>query len=454
MLRRILIANRGEIALRVIRACRELNIETIAVYSEADRNSLHTKWADKAVCIGPAASRNSYLNAQNILAAAIAHGADAIHPGYGYLSESAIFAEICEAHNLTFIGPTAEQIELLGDKSKAKATMRAAGVPVVPGSEGPINDETELVAVAEEIGYPVMIKASAGGGGKGMRLAKDRSELLNAYHTARSEAAAAFSNDEVYLERFIEAPRHIEVQLLGDNFGNVVHFGERECSLQRRHQKLIEECPSAVVDEALRAEMGRVAVLGAEAVNYRNAGTMEFLLDASGEFYFMEMNTRIQVEHPVTEMVYGIDLIKEQIRIASGEHLGYDQGDISPMGHAIECRINAEAVRMNSRPSPGLIETLLVPGGYGIRWDSHVHQGYTISPFYDSMFGKLIAWGADRDEAIARMKRALEELTVEGIETSIPFHRAMMADPAFRAARFSTDFLEQWLTETELSPTE
>ena len=454
MLRRILVANRGEIALRIIRACRELNIETIAVYSEADRNSLHTRWADKAVCIGPAASRNSYLNAQNILAAAVAHGADAVHPGYGYLSESAIFAEICEAHNLVFVGPTAEQIELLGDKSKAKATMRAAGVPVVPGSEGAIHDGSELIAVAEEVGYPVMIKASAGGGGKGMRLARDRGELIKAYHTARSEAAAAFSNDEVYLERFIEAPRHIEVQLFGDNYGNIVHFGERECSLQRRHQKLIEECPSAAVDESMRAAMGRAAVLGATAVNYRNAGTMEFLLDASGEFYFMEMNTRIQVEHPVTEMVYGIDLIKEQIRIASGEALGYDQGDISPMGHAIECRINAEAVRMNSRPSPGLIETLLVPGGYGVRWDSHVYQGYTVPPYYDSMFGKLIAWGTDRDEAIHRMKRALAELTVEGIETSIPFHRAMMDDPAFRGARFSTDFLEEWLAETELSPKE
>lgn len=453
-MRRVLIANRGEIALRIIRACRELNIETIAVYSEADQDSLHTKLADKAVCIGPATSRLSYLNAQNILAAAVAHGADAIHPGYGYLSESAMFAEICDAHNLIFIGPSAEQIELLGDKARAKATMQAAGVPVVPGSKGAIQDEKELLAMAEDIGYPVMIKASAGGGGKGMRLARDRDELIKAYHTARSEASASFGNDEVYLEKLIESPRHIEVQLLGDNFGQVVHFGERECSLQRRHQKLIEECPSAAVGEDLRNEMGRAAVLGATAVNYRNAGTMEFLLDASGKFYFMEMNTRIQVEHPVTEMVYGVDLIKEQIRLASGEPLGYEQEDIRPSGHAIECRINAEAVRLKSRPSPGRIETLLVPGGYGVRWDSHVYQGYTIPPYYDSMFAKLIAWGADRDEAIDRMKRALGELTIAGIETSIPFHQAMMEDPSFRAGRFSTDFLEQWLAETELSPKE
>jgi acetyl-CoA carboxylase biotin carboxylase subunit len=450
MLRRILIANRGEIALRIIRACRELNIETIAVYSEADRESLHARLADKAVCIGPAASQKSYLNAQNILAAAVAHGADAIHPGYGYLSENALFAEMCEAHNLVFIGPSSEQIELLGDKSRAKATMREAGVPVVPGSEGSIFEEKELVRVAEEIGYPVMIKASAGGGGKGMRLARNRGELLKSYNTARAEAEAAFSNDAVYLEKYIEAPRHIEVQLLGDNFGNIVHFGERECSLQRRHQKLVEECPSAVVNSKLRAEMGRAAVLGATSVKYRNAGTMEFLLDASGSFYFMEMNTRIQVEHPVTEMVYGIDLIKEQIRLASGELLGYGQEDINPMGHAIECRINAEAVQVNSRPSPGVIRELFVPGGYGVRWDSHVYQGYTIPPYYDSMFAKLIAWGADRDEAIERMKRALAELTVEGIETSIPFHRVLLQDPRFREAQFSTDFLEKWLEETEL----
>lgn len=451
MLRKILIANRGEIALRIIRACRELNIETVAIFSEADRDSLHAKLADFAVCVGPAASSKSYLNLQNILAAAVAHGADAIHPGYGYLSEQAMFAEMCEAHNLIFIGPTPQQIDLLGDKSRAKATMQAAGVPVVPGSNGAIGDEGTLVKIAEEIGYPVIIKASAGGGGKGMRLARSRKELLHGFNTARAEAAAAFNNDAVYLEKFIESPRHIEIQLLGDNFGNVVHFGERECSLQRRHQKLIEESPSAVVDERLRAEMGRVAVLGAKAVNYQNAGTMEFLLDKDNNFYFMEMNTRIQVEHPITEVVYRIDLIKEQIRVASGEPLGYGQEDIAPNGHAIECRINAEAVRLNSRPSPGKIQKLFVPGGYGIRWDSHVYEGYSIPPYYDSMFAKLIAWGTDRDEAIERMKRALAELVVEGIETSIPFHRSMLGDERFRHAQFSTEFIDQWLTESKLS---
>lgn len=453
-MRRILIANRGEIALRIIRACHELGIETVAIYSEADRDSLHCKLADFAVCVGPAQSGLSYLNVQNILAAAIAYGVDGIHPGYGYLSEQALFAEMCEAHNLIFIGPTAEQIELLGDKSRAKATMREAGVPVVPGSSGAIDDEETLISVAEEIGYPVIIKASAGGGGKGMRLARKREELLRGFDTARAEAAAAFNNDAVYLEKFIEAPRHIEVQLLGDNYGNIVHFGERECSLQRRHQKLIEESPSPAVDNSLREKMGQMAVLGAKAVNYRNAGTMEFLLDHEGNFYFMEMNTRIQVEHPITEQVYGVDLIKEQIRVASGQALGYEQKDIVPKGHAIECRINAEAVRVDSRPSPGRIENLFVPGGYGVRWDSHVHAGYTISPYYDSMFAKLIVWGEDRNEAILRMARALDELTVEGIETSIPFHRAILADERFRAGRFSTDFIEQWLEETKLSQKE
>ena len=450
MLRRILVANRGEIALRIIRACRELNIETIAIYSEADRDSLHVKWADVAVCVGPAPSQKSYLNLQNILAAALAHGAEGIHPGYGYLSEQALFAEMCEAHNLVFIGPSAQQIELLGDKVIAKATMAAAGVPVIPGSSGAINDEKTLIKVAQDIGYPVIIKASAGGGGRGMRLAHNREELLHGYHTARAEAAIAFNSDAVYLEKFIQAPRHIEVQVLADNFGNVIHFGERECSLQRRHQKLIEECPSPVVSDELRDKMGSAAVAGARAVNYRNAGTMEFLLDDQENFYFMEMNTRIQVEHPVTEMVYGIDLIKEQIRLASGEALGYEQSGIVPYGHAIECRINAEAVRLNSRPSPGLIDQLFVPGGYGIRWDSHVYSGYVIPPYYDSMFGKLIAWGTDREEAIERLKRALDELVIEGIETSIPFHRAMVRNPQFKQGEFSTNFIEEWLEESKL----
>lgn len=449
-MRRILVANRGEIALRIIRACRELNIETIAIYSEADRESLHTKWADFAICVGPAPSQQSYLNLQNILSAALAHNADGIHPGYGYLSEQALFAEMCEAHNLVFIGPGAEQIELLGDKAAAKATMKAAGVPVIPGSDGPICNQGELMAIAEELGYPVIVKASAGGGGKGMRLAHNEQELLNGYNTARAEAAAAFNNDAVYLEKFIEAPRHIEVQLLADNFGAVVHFGERECSLQRRHQKLIEECPSPAVDENLRAKMGEAAVLGAKKVGYRNAGTMEFLLDEQNRFYFMEMNTRIQVEHPVTEMVYGIDLIKEQIRLAAGEPLGYKQTGIMPYGHAIECRLNAEAVRINSRPSPGKIERLFVPGGNGIRWDSHVYEGYVIPHFYDSMFGKLIAWGTDREEAIERLKRALDELVIDGIETSLEFHRSILRDGRFSKASFNTNFIEEWLQESKL----
>lgn len=451
MVRRILIADRGEIALRIIRACHELNIETIAVYSEADKNSLHVKYADKAVCVGPSPSNLSYLSIQNVLSAALLHGADAIHPGYGYLSERSMFAEMCEAHNLLFIGPTPEQIELMGDKAAAKIIMAAAGVSVIPGSDGPVLDETTLVQTAEEIGYPVIVKAVAGGGGKGIRLAPNREELLSAYRTAKTEAAAAFNNDSIYLEKYIESPRHIEVQLLGDNYGNVVHLGERECSLQRRHQKLIEECPSPVVNDELRAKMGRTAVRGAQAVQYRSAGTMEFLLDSSGNFYFMEMNTRIQVEHPITEMVYGIDLIKEQIRIASGDALGYTQEGIIPYGHAIECRINAEAVREGSKPSPGKIWRLHVPGGHGVRWDSHVYAGYVNSPYYDSMFGKLVVWGTDREEAIERMSRALRELVVEGIETSIPFHREILNHEQYRKGNFTTSFVEDWLVRSKLS---
>lgn len=451
MVRRILIADRGEIALRIIRACHELNIETIAVYSEADKNSLHVKYADKAVCVGPSPSNLGYLSIQNVLSAALLHGADAIHPGYGYLSERSMFAEMCEAHNLLFIGPTPEQIELMGDKAAAKIIMAAAGVSVIPGSDGPVLDETTLVQTAEEIGYPVIVKAVAGGGGKGIRLAPNREELLSAYRTAKTEAAAAFNNDSIYLEKYIESPRHIEVQLLGDNYGNVVHLGERECSLQRRHQKLIEECPSPVVNDELRAKMGRAAVRGAQAVQYRSAGTMEFLLDSSGNFYFMEMNTRIQVEHPITEMVYGIDLIKEQIRIASGDALGYTQEGIIPYGHAIECRINAEAVREGSKPSPGKIWRLHVPGGHGVRWDSHVYAGYVIPPYYDSMFGKLVVWGTDREEAIERMSRALRELVVEGIETSIPFHREILNHEQYRKGNFTTSFVEDWLVRSKLS---
>ncbi|NLM39242.1 MAG: acetyl-CoA carboxylase biotin carboxylase subunit [Firmicutes bacterium] len=447
MLRRVLIANRGEIALRIVRACRELNIETIAIFSEADRDSLHVRYADHAVCVGPAPSAKSYLNMQNILSTAVVHGADAVHPGYGYLSEQPLFAEMCEAHNLVFIGPSPEQIELLGDKARAKAVMAQAGVPVLPGSDGPVESDKELVRIADEIGYPVIIKAVSGGGGRGMRLAWNSDELLHHARVARAEAAAAFGSDEIYLEKYLVNPRHIEVQILADKHGNVVHFGERECSLQRRHQKLLEECPSPVVDDELRARLGEAAVRGAKAVGYHNAGTIEFLLDENGDFYFMEMNTRLQVEHPITELVYGIDLVKEQIRLAAGEKLGYGQVDVIPYGHAIECRITAEDIGKNSRPSPGTITRLIVPGGYGIRWDSHVYQGYTIPPHYDSMFGKLIAWGTDRDEAVQRMARALDELVVEGIDTSIPFHKRILQDERFLRGEFSTNFIDTLLDE-------
>lgn len=449
-MRRILIANRGEIALRIIRACQELNIETIAIYSEADRDSLHVKFADRAVCVGPAPSRESYLNIPNILAAALIHGADGIHPGYGFLSEQPLFAEMCEAHNLIFIGPSAKQIELLGDKLSAKAAMQQAGVPVIPGSPSSVNNEQDLIRLAEDLGYPVIIKSRVSGGGLGMRLANNRDELIHGYHTARAEAMAVFTSDGLYLEKYISKPRHIEVQVLGDRFGNVVHFGERECSLQRRHRKLIEESPSPAVSEKLRAKMGEAAARGAKAVGYHNAGTVEFLLDQDGGFHFLEMNTRIQVEHPVTEMVYGIDLIKEQIRLASGEPLGYEQREIVPYGHSIECRINAEVVKMDFKPSPGQITEFFVPGGNGIRWDSHVYSGYIISPYYDSMLGKLIAWGTDREEAIERQRRGLDELVIEGLETTIPFHRAMMVNTQFRMGDFSTDFIEEWLNRSKL----
>ncbi len=443
MVHKILIANRGEIAIRIIRACRELGIQTVAIYSEADRESLHVISADQAICVGPAQSSRSYLDIPNIISAAVLSGADAIHPGYGYLSERPEFAEICESHGILFIGPNSGQIERMGDKAKAKETMKAAGVPVVPGSDGPVSSKDELLRLAHEIGYPVIIKASAGGGGKGMRVARDEAQLLKGYTLARTEAGAAFGNDQVYVEKFIERPRHIEVQLLGDHHGHVVHFGERECSLQRRHQKVLEEAPSPVVSEELRQEMGLVAIKGAQAVGYRNAGTIEFLLDESQKFYFMEMNTRIQVEHPVTEMVYGIDLVKEQIRIAAGAELGYEQEDILPYSHAIECRLNAEDPDKGFLPSPGLIRKLHIPGGHGIRWDSHVYAGYTISPYYDSMFGKLICWGSDRDEAIDRMIGALSEIVVEGIQTNINFQQRLLNDSRFRKGDFSTKFIEE-----------
>lgn len=448
-MRRILVANRGEVALRIIRACRELSIETVAIYSEADRTALHTTQADDAVCVGPAPAEQSYLHMQNILAAALICGADGVHPGYGFLSENALFAEMCAAHGLVFIGPSSQHLELLGDKARAKAVMEEAGVPVIPGS-GVISSRTDLVETAAELGYPVLLKARSGGGGKGMRLAQDRTELLRVFDTARAEARASFQDDAVYLEKCLLGARHIEVQLLADNYGNVVHVGERECSLQHRYQKLLEECPAPQISAELRARLGAAALQGARAVNYRGAGTMEFLVDPAGNFYFVEMNPRLQVEHPVTELVYGVDLVKEQIRLAAGEPLRYSQAMLSPRGHAIECRINAEAVAPGSRPIPGVVEKLIVPGGPGVRWDSHIYQGYSVPPFYDALLGKLIAWGEDRQEALRCMERALQELVIEGVQTSLAFHRAVLRDERFRAGSYSTDFVRQWLAESEI----
>ncbi|MDP4125802.1 MAG: acetyl-CoA carboxylase biotin carboxylase subunit [Bacillota bacterium] len=443
MFKKILIANRGEIALRVIRACREMDIETVAVFSEGDREAMHVKAADEAVCIGPVASAKSYLNIPNIISAAELTGVDAIHPGYGFLSENARFAEICESCGITFIGPSPEAIETMGDKARARKTMIEAGVPVVPGSKEIIKDEELAATVAEDIGYPVLIKASAGGGGKGMRVAQNSKELSKALQAAQSEAKAAFGNSDVYLEKYVEEPRHIEFQILGDKYGNVVHLGERDCSLQRRHQKLLEEAPSSAMNPKLRAEMGAIAVKAAKSAQYSGAGTIEFLLDRHGNYYFIEMNTRIQVEHPVTELVTGLDLVKEQIRLASGEPLGMTQGDIQIRGWAIECRINAEDPDKNFMPSPGMINIYHVPGGPGVRVDSAVYQGYTVSRYYDSMVGKLIVWGATRQEAIARMQRALEEFVIEGISTTIPFQLKVLENAFYRRGEVYTNFIQR-----------
>lgn len=445
MFKKILIANRGEIALRVIRACRELDIETVAVFSEGDREALHVKAADEAICIGPVASAKSYLNIPNIISAAGLTGVDAIHPGYGFLSENARFAEICESCGISFIGPAPKVIETMGDKAIARKTMIDCGVPVVPGSKDIIKDIDAAGTVANEIGYPVLIKASAGGGGKGMRVAQNSKELSKSIQAAQNEAQASFGNSEVYLEKYVEEPRHIEFQILGDKYGNVVHLGERDCSLQRRHQKLLEESPSSALTPELRAEMGAVAVKAAKSVNYSNAGTIEFLLDRHGKFYFIEMNTRIQVEHPVTEMVTGLDLVKEQIRLAAGEPLGFTQDDVQLRGWAIECRINAEDPDKNFMPSPGMIKVYHVPGGPGVRVDSAVYQGYTVPPYYDSMVGKLIVWGATRQEAIARMKRAIEELVIEGIQTTIPFHLKVLDNAFYRRGEVYTNFIQRRL---------
>jgi len=439
---KILIANRGEIALRVIRSCKELGIKSVAVYSEADRDALHVRFADEAVCIGPPPSRESYLNIPRIIAAAEITNADAIHPGYGFLAENAQFSEICQSSGIKFIGPKPEMITAMGDKASAKDTMRKAGVPVIPGSDGTIEDIKKAKEVADGVGYPVIIKATAGGGGKGMRLAWKAEEFERQFQMAQTEAEAAFGNRSVYIEKYVEEPRHIEIQVLGDQHGEVTHLGERECSIQRRHQKLIEESPSPVVDAELREKMGLAAVKGAKSVKYEGAGTIEFLLDKSKNFYFMEMNTRIQVEHPVTEQVTGFDLVKEQINIAAGANVSKKK--LKQVGHAIECRINAEDPYKNFRPNPGEITGFHTPGGYGVRVDSHAYVGYTIPPYYDSLIAKLVAFGSNRDEAIDRMSRALEEFIVEGVATTIPFHMQVMKDDRFRKGEFDTHFLDSF----------
>lgn len=446
MIKKILIANRGEIAVRIIRACQELGISTVAVYSEADKDALHNSLADEAYCIGPAPSKESYLHIPHILSIASLTGADAIHPGYGFLAENAQFAEMCEALNITFIGPTPFAISKMGDKNEAKRTMKEAKVPCVPGTEGLIEKVEEAIGVAKKIGYPVIVKATAGGGGKGMRVADNEEELKKAVIAAQTEAQTAFGNPGVYLEKYIEEPRHIEIQVLGDKYGNVIHLGERDCSIQRRHQKLIEEAPSPVLSEKLREKMGKAAVSAAKAVGYHGAGTVEFLLDKHGEFYFMEMNTRIQVEHPVTELVTGVDLIKEQIRVAAGEKLNVKQKDIVIHGWSIECRINAEDPARNFIPSPGKIHMYLPPGGNGVRVDSACYPGYVIPPYYDSMVAKLIVWAPTREEAIAKMKTALRGFVVEGpgIKTTIPFHEKLLSREDFQKGEFDTKYLEKY----------
>lgn len=443
MFKKVLIANRGEIAVRIIRACRELGIATVAVFSEADRDALHVSLADEAFCIGPASSRESYLNMTNLMSVATLVGVDAIHPGYGFLSENADFAELCAACGITFIGPSPEAILKMGDKTTARETMKAAGVPVVPGTQGVIENLDEAEQIATSIGYPVIVKATAGGGGKGMRIVHSSEELRHAVTLAQKEAEANFGNPGVYLEKFLVEPRHIEVQVLADSFGNVIHLGERDCSIQRRYQKLIEEAPSPALDTELRERMGQAAVAAAQSVQYSGAGTIEFLLDRDRNFYFMEMNTRIQVEHPVTEMITGIDLVKEQIRVAAGEPLLVSQKDIQIDGWSIECRINAERPDKNFMPSPGTIKTYLAPGGMGVRVDSACYQGYRISPFYDSMVAKLIVWGKDREEALDRMNRALREFAIDGVHTTIPFHLRMIQHPKFRSGDFHIQFLER-----------
>ncbi len=440
MFKKVLIANRGEIALRVVRVCKQFGIKTVAVYSTADRDSLHVRFADEAVCIGPPNSRESYLKIPRIIAAAEITGADAIHPGYGFLAENAAFAEICDSSGITFIGPTPEMISAMGDKAVAKETMKNAGVPVVPGSEGVVKTAGEGLEIARAIGLPVIIKAVAGGGGRGMRIVREDSEFETAFKIAQHEAEQGFNNPDVYIEKYVDQPRHVEIQVFGDRHGNVIHFGERDCSVQRRHQKLIEEAPSPVVDDELRTRMGEAAVRGCKSVNYLNAGTVEFLVDKDRNFYFMEMNTRIQVEHPVTEQVTGHDLIKLQFRVAAGERL--PKKKIVPRGHAIECRVNAEDPAAGFRPSPGRIKDFHIPGGFGVRVDTHAYTDYVVPPYYDSLIAKLIVYAQTREGAIQKMAGALEEFVIEGIKTTVPFHRQVMADERFRSGKFDTSFLD------------
>ncbi|MCX5709072.1 MAG: acetyl-CoA carboxylase biotin carboxylase subunit [Candidatus Omnitrophica bacterium] len=454
MFSKILIANRGEIALRIIRACRELGIRTVAVYSDADRNSMHVRFADEAICIGSAQSSKSYLNVPAIISAAEITDVEAIHPGYGFLAENPHFAEICASCHIKFIGPTPENMRMMGDKMMARATMQKLGLPIVPGSSGAVKSKEEALKVAQKIGYPVIIKAAAGGGGKGMRICHNDIKLASSYMTAQAEAEANFGNPAVYIEKYVDKPRHIEIQVLADQFGHVVYLGERDCSIQRRHQKLLEESPSLVVDSKMRKRIGELAVKACKSVNYQNAGTIEFLLDSHGNFYFMEMNTRIQVEHPVTEAVTGIDLIKEQLRIASGEKLDLRQEDVKMSGWAIECRINAEDYENNFMPCPGKIDILNLPGGPRVRVDTHIYQGYEIPPFYDSMVAKLIVHGKDRSEAIKIMQRALNEFSIGPIKTTIPFHIRLLENPAFVKGDISTHFVQEMLASATELPAE
>lgn len=447
MFEKILIANRGEIALRIIQACKELGISTVSVYSQADRDSLHVKLADEAICIGAAPSINSYLHIPSIISAAEISDVEAIHPGYGFLAENVHFAEICESCNIKFIGPTPGNIKAMGNKAEARQIAKRAGAPIVPGSEGHVENKEEALKIAKKIGYPIVVKAVAGGGGRGIRVAHNDISLANAFFMAQSEAEAAFDNPKLYIEKYIEQPRHIEVQVLGDTKGHIIHLGERDCTIQRRHQKLIEESPSPAIDGKLRKDICHFAVKISKEIEYVNAGTIEFLLDKSGDFYFIEMNTRIQVEHPVTEMVTGIDLVKEQFKIASGLTLEYEQKDISMHGWAIECRINAEDPDNGFSPVPGRIARYHMPGGPGIRVDSHIYAGGFVSPYYDSMLAKLIAHGRDRNEAISRMNRALIEYVIEGVKTTIPFHQAVINDPRFQSGKYSTDFVEQLMAK-------